>query len=86
MADANDPGLLTPAETSLLIDRYEITMAASYHRLGRNEPAVFELFVRKLPPHRDWLRRLRPRPDAAADHRDALRPGRARVPGHARVQ
>ena len=55
MADANDPGLLTPAETSLLIDRYEITMAASYHRLNRNEPAVFELFVRRLPPHRDWL-------------------------------
>jgi nicotinate phosphoribosyltransferase len=55
MADANDPGLLTPAETSLLIDRYEITMSASYHRLGRNDPAVFELFVRKLPPHRDWL-------------------------------
>jgi nicotinate phosphoribosyltransferase len=55
VADPNDPGLLTPAETSLLIDRYEITMAASYHRLGRNEPAVFELFVRKLPPHRDWL-------------------------------
>ena len=55
MADPNDPGLLTPAETSLLVDRYEITMSASYHRLGRNEPAVFELFVRKLPPHRDWL-------------------------------
>jgi nicotinate phosphoribosyltransferase len=55
MADANDPGLLTPAETSLLIDRYEVTMAASYHRLSRNDPAVFELFVRKLPPHRHWL-------------------------------
>jgi nicotinate phosphoribosyltransferase len=55
MADANDPGLLTPAEISLLTDRYEITMAASYHRLGRNEPAVFEQFVRRLPPHRDWL-------------------------------
>jgi nicotinate phosphoribosyltransferase len=55
MPDVNDPGLLTPAETSLLIDRYEITMSASYHRLGRNEPAVFELFVRRLPPNRDWL-------------------------------
>jgi nicotinate phosphoribosyltransferase len=55
MADANDPGLLTPAETSLLIDRYEITMARSFHRLGMNEPSVFELFVRKLPPNRDWL-------------------------------
>ena len=55
MADPNDPGLLTAAETSLLIDRYEITMAASYHRLGKNEPAIFELFVRRLPPKRDWL-------------------------------
>jgi nicotinate phosphoribosyltransferase len=53
--DANDPGLLTAAETSLLTDRYEITMAASYHRLGRNAPAVFEHFVRRLPPNRDWL-------------------------------
>jgi nicotinate phosphoribosyltransferase len=55
MADANDPGLLTPAETSLLTDRYEITMAASYHGLGRNDTAVFEQFVRRLPPNRDWL-------------------------------
>jgi nicotinate phosphoribosyltransferase len=55
MADANDPGLLTPAEVSLLVDQYEITMSASYHRLGRNEPSIFELFVRKLPPHRDWM-------------------------------
>jgi nicotinate phosphoribosyltransferase len=55
MADPNDPGLLSAAESSLLIDQYEITMAASYHRLGRNEPAIFELFARKLPPHRDWL-------------------------------
>ena len=30
-------------------------MAASYLRQGMNEPAVFELFVRHLPPHRDWL-------------------------------
>jgi nicotinate phosphoribosyltransferase len=55
MADPNDPGLLTPAETSLLTDQYEITMARSFHRLGMNDPAVFELFVRRLPPHRHWL-------------------------------
>jgi nicotinate phosphoribosyltransferase len=55
VADPNDPGLLSAEEVSLLIDQYEITMAASYHRLGRNEPAVFELFARKLPPNRDWL-------------------------------
>jgi nicotinate phosphoribosyltransferase len=30
-------------------------MAASYLRQGMNQPAVFELFVRHLPPHRDWL-------------------------------
>ena len=51
----NDPGLLTPAQTSLLIDQYELAMAASYLQRGMNDPAVFELFVRHLPPHRDWL-------------------------------
>jgi nicotinate phosphoribosyltransferase len=55
MADPNDPGLLTPAETSLLVDQYEITMARTFHELGMNEPSVFELFVRTLPPNRDWL-------------------------------
>ena len=53
--DANDPGLLTAAQTSLLVDLYELTMAASYHREGIDEEAVFELFVRRLPPRRDWL-------------------------------
>ncbi len=54
-ADFNDPGLLSPAETGLLTDQYELAMAASYLRQGRNETAVFELFARRLPPHRDWL-------------------------------
>jgi nicotinate phosphoribosyltransferase len=54
-ADPDDAGLLSAAQTSLLIDRYELAMAASYHRRGMNDPAVFELFVRKLPPARDWL-------------------------------
>ena len=55
MADANDPGLLTAPEASLLIDQYELAMAASYLRRGMNEPAAFELFVRELAPERDWL-------------------------------
>jgi nicotinate phosphoribosyltransferase len=55
VADANDPGLLSAGQTSLLVDQYEVTMAASYHAIGHNEPAVFEQFVRRLPPHRDWL-------------------------------
>jgi nicotinate phosphoribosyltransferase len=53
--DFNDPGLLSPAETSLLTDQYELAMAASYHRRGMNETAIFELFARKLPPLRGWL-------------------------------
>jgi nicotinate phosphoribosyltransferase len=53
--DPNDPGLLSPPEASLLIDQYELTMSASYLRQGLNEPAIFELFARRLPPHRDWL-------------------------------
>jgi nicotinate phosphoribosyltransferase len=52
---ADDPGLLEPAQTSLLIDQYELAMAASYFRRGMNGPAVFELFARHLPPHRHWL-------------------------------
>jgi nicotinate phosphoribosyltransferase len=55
MPDPNDPGLLTPAETSLLVDQYELTMAASFLRQGKNELSVFELFARRLPVHRDWL-------------------------------
>jgi nicotinate phosphoribosyltransferase len=53
--DPDDPGLLTPAQTSLLTDQYELAMAASYLRRGMDEPAVFELFVRRLPARRQWL-------------------------------
>jgi len=53
--DANDPGLLDAGQVSLLCDLYELTMAASYHREGLEQPAVFELFARHLPPHRSWL-------------------------------
>lgn len=55
MDPINDPGLLSEPQTSLLVDQYELTMAASYLRRGMNRPAVFELFARHLPPHRDWL-------------------------------
>ena len=53
--DPNDPGLLGPSEVALLIDLYELTMSASYLRQGMDEPAIFELFVRRLPPNREWL-------------------------------
>jgi len=51
----NDPGLLSPPEVSLLIDQYELAMSASYFRQEMNQPAIFELFVRRLPPNREWL-------------------------------
>jgi nicotinate phosphoribosyltransferase len=54
-AVAADPGLLTAAGASLLIDQYELTMAQSYLRRGMNDPSVFELFVRHLPGDRRWL-------------------------------
>lgn len=39
----------------LLVDLYEITMGYSYFRHGKNEPATFELFVRKFPRNRNYL-------------------------------
>ncbi len=39
----------------LFTDYYELTMAAAFHGEGRDELATFELFVRRLPPERDFL-------------------------------
>jgi putative nicotinate phosphoribosyltransferase len=40
----------------LLTDLYELTMAAGYHLTGKSEEkATFELFVRRLPDHRNFL-------------------------------
>jgi len=43
------------AETALLIDLYELTMAASYLEHGINGPSCFSLSVRKLPPRRGYM-------------------------------
>ena len=39
----------------LLTDLYELTMLQAYFRERMNATAVFECFVRKLPPHRNFL-------------------------------
>ncbi len=39
----------------LLTDLYELTMLQAYHAQRMNGVAVFELFVRKLPPGRNFL-------------------------------
>ena len=39
----------------LLTDLYELTMLEAYFQERMNDVAVFELFVRKLPPGRNFL-------------------------------
>jgi len=41
--------------TALLTDLYQLTMMQAYLDRGMEEPAVFELFVRKLPAQRNFL-------------------------------
>ncbi|HUN58813.1 MAG TPA: nicotinate phosphoribosyltransferase [Candidatus Binataceae bacterium] len=44
-----------PGEVALITDLYELTMAASYFALGYNQPACFDLIVRRMPPRRGFL-------------------------------
>jgi nicotinate phosphoribosyltransferase len=44
-----------PGEAPLMIDLYELTMAASYYRIGFDQPACFYLSVRRMPPKRGFL-------------------------------
>lgn len=46
---------MNPSTSALVTDLYQLTMAQAYHEQDMQEPAVFELFVRKLPPHRNFL-------------------------------
>lgn len=43
------------SESALLTDLYEITMLQAYFSQDMNETAVFEFFVRHLPPRRNFL-------------------------------
>ncbi len=40
---------------ALFTDLYELTMLQAYFREGMEEPAVFDLFIRKLPRERNYL-------------------------------
>ena len=46
-----------PAATPLSTDLYQLTMMAAYYSRGRHESslATFELFARRMPPHRAYL-------------------------------
>ena len=45
----------TPQYSGLLTDLYELTMAAGYLETGFDARATFEIFVRSLPPRRNYL-------------------------------
>jgi nicotinate phosphoribosyltransferase len=46
---------MEPETSILLTDLYQLTMLQGYFDLGMAETAVFEFFVRKLPPDRGFL-------------------------------
>jgi nicotinate phosphoribosyltransferase len=46
---------MTPHPDALLTDLYQLTMLQAYFREGMTGTATFELFVRKLPPCRNFL-------------------------------
>ncbi|NDP39809.1 MAG: nicotinate phosphoribosyltransferase [Rhodoferax sp.] len=46
---------MTERTSLLLTDLYELTMLQAYFDQGMNDTAVFEFFVRKLPPGRNFL-------------------------------
>lgn len=43
---------MNPLASSLLTDLYELTMLQAHFEQGMTQTAVFELFVRELPPRR----------------------------------
>ena len=51
-----DPRRATPATgLGLFTDLYELSMLQAYHAEGMQDTAVFTLFVRRLPPRRNFL-------------------------------
>jgi nicotinate phosphoribosyltransferase len=46
---------VTKSNMSLLIDFYELTMCAGYFENHKNEPADFDLFIRRLPSNRSYF-------------------------------
>ena len=47
--------MIEPSELALFTDLYELTMLQAYFEEGMTEEAVFSLFVRRLPPRRNFL-------------------------------
>src|SRR2546426_5087582 len=43
------------SNAALLTDLYELNMLQSYFDHGMNDVAVFDLFIRRLPPNRNYF-------------------------------
>src|SRR2546428_8993826 len=50
-----EPHRMTLQPSLLLTDLYQLTMLQAYLEQGMEETAVFEFFVRRLPPTRGFL-------------------------------
>lgn len=46
---------MNPSNSALLTDLYQLTMLQGYVEQGMEETAVFEFFVRKIPPSRNFM-------------------------------
>src|SRR5512146_385120 len=46
---------MNPLSSVLLTDLYQLTMLHAYHVHGMKDTAVFELFIRSLPPNRNFM-------------------------------
>ncbi|OGA51593.1 MAG: nicotinate phosphoribosyltransferase [Betaproteobacteria bacterium RIFCSPLOWO2_12_FULL_62_13] len=46
---------MNPLSSALLTDLYQLTMLHTYYVRGMGESAVFEFFIRKLPPDRNFM-------------------------------
>src|SRR5947207_2187027 len=42
-------------QSALLTDLYQLTMLNAYFAYDMRNTAVFELFIRRLPPHRNFM-------------------------------
>ena len=62
-----------PDSQALVTDLYQLTMLQAYLEHGMHGPATFELFVRRLPPNRNFL--VAGGLDAALDYLERLRFG-----------
>lgn len=55
MSTDNGHDLLPTAEWPLMVDLYELAMAQAYWAAQHDQVAVFSLFYRKQPPHRNYM-------------------------------